>query len=89
MNLEKHNRSVELRCSTCGGDQFRRDDALENGPIECGSCGRTFSREELIRENGEIIEKATDEMKADIIAEVRGDFRKMFRNSKFIKVRRH
>jgi len=85
MDLEKHNRSVGLRCSTCGGGEFRYDAAVDDSPIECGSCGRIFSREELIRENGETIEDAANEMKADIVASVRDDFRKAFKNSKFVR----
>lgn len=83
MDFAKHNRSVGLRCSTCGGGDFRRDASVEDGPIECGSCGRVFTKDELIRENGEIIHRAADEMKADVFADIRGQLRNAFRNSKF------
>lgn len=87
MSLNDHSRSIGLRCSTCAGVDFKRDPALEDGPIECAGCGRIFTREELLRENGEIIENAVDEVKAEIVADFRAQLRQTFRNSKFIKIR--
>jgi uncharacterized Zn finger protein (UPF0148 family) len=87
MSLQDHSRSIGLRCSTCGGADFKRDPALEDGPIECATCGRVFTREELIRENGEITDNAVDELKVDIAADIKAQFRRAFAGSKFTKVR--
>jgi hypothetical protein len=87
MSLQNHDRSVGLRCSTCAGVDFKRDPELDDGPIECAGCGRIFTREQLIAENGEIIDIALDEMKADIVADVRTQFRKAFQGFKHIKLR--
>ncbi|SFI55481.1 hypothetical protein [Caulobacter sp. UNC279MFTsu5.1] len=87
MSLKDHSRSIGLRCSTCGGADFKRDPALDDGPIECATCERVFSRDELIRENGEIIDNAVDEVKTEIVADFKAELRKAFRGSKFIKIR--
>jgi hypothetical protein len=86
MSLQGHSRSVGLRCSTCGAADFRHDPAHDEGPVECATCGRVFARDELIRENGEIISSGVDELKADIAADIRAQFRSAFAGSKVIKI---
>jgi hypothetical protein len=89
MDAEKYNRSITLRCSTCAGSDFEFEDAA--GPLRCTSCDRVFSREELIAENGEIIEAEVAEVKAellgDVTKELRDSFRKAFSGSKHIRFR--
>jgi len=87
MSFEKHNRSVSLLCSTCGGTQFERDDEMENSPIRCNGCSRVFSKDELIQENDEVIQAEIGQMKSDIVADITAQFKKQFKNSKFIKVK--
>ena len=87
MSLRDHSRSIELRCSTCGGAEFKQGPTRNDCPIECATCGRFFNREELIRENGEIIDNALGEVKADIAADFKAELRKAFRGSKSIKIR--
>jgi transcription initiation factor TFIIIB Brf1 subunit/transcription initiation factor TFIIB len=65
----KYNRSIALLCPTCGHKDFERDD--EHGPIRCTSCDRVFTREELIRENGPVIEAEVEEVKAEVVADLR------------------
>ena len=90
MDANKYNRSVTLLCPTCGGDQFKYDD--ESNPVEtleCASCNRQFTRDELIEENGENIFEHKEEMKkeitADLAKELRGTFKRAFHGSKYIK----
>lgn len=89
MDAEKYNRSIRLLCSTCAGSDFEFEDAA--GPLRCTSCDRVFMREELIAENGEIIEAEVAEAKAEILSDVtkelRDSLRKAFGGSKYIRVR--
>ena len=54
MDASKYSRSATMLCPTCGNTDFEHDG--DNSPLRCGGCDRVFEREELIRENGEIIE---------------------------------
>ena len=87
MDDEKYSRSIKLLCATCGSGDFEFED--EAGPLRCTSCDRVFMREELIRENGSLIESELDEVKAQVIGDVQKELsdslRKAFSGSKFIK----
>lgn len=85
MDADKYSRSISMRCSTCGGKDFEFDAEIENGPIRCVACDRVFTREELIRENGALIDEHVDEVKSEIVDDLRSSFRKAFSGSKFIK----
>ena len=78
MDLEKHNRSINLLCPTCGGSEFSYDDNPEEGQLTCVSCKREIYREELIRENSENINEHITEVKNGIKKEIADEFRKMF-----------
>ncbi len=56
MDTNKYNKSVSLLCATCGCADFSYDTEADTGPITCTSCGRIFTKDELIRENSESIE---------------------------------
>ena len=87
MDADKYARSVKMLCPTCGNTDFEHDG--ENSPLRCVGCDRIFEREELIRENGEIIEAELDEMKADVLRDAKKELndtlRKAFKGSKHIK----
>lgn len=89
MDAERYHRSVSLMCSTCGHKDFEFED--DDGPIRCSGCDRVFTREELIAENGEVIEAEVDELKADVVKDLKKEFsdslRKAFRGSRHIKIR--
>lgn len=91
MDSGKYSRSIKLLCPTCGHGDFEYDRAVEDGPIRCTFCDRVFIREELVRENGEIIDSEVSEVKAEIVAdfqkELRDSMRKAFSGSKHIKFR--
>lgn len=76
-------RSVSMQCSTCGGTQFEHE--AETGPFRCVGCDRTFMREELLRENGGLIDNEVGEMAADAGKWAREELRKAFSGSKHIK----
>lgn len=78
-----------MQCSTCGGTQFEYE--AETGPFRCVGCDRTFTREELLRENGGLIDNEVSEMAADVGKhardELRKSFRKAFSGSKHFKLK--
>lgn len=91
MDANKYSRSIRLICPTCASADFEYDKETDDGPIRCTSCNRVFSREELIRENGEIIEAEVSGVKKEIVDDITKDFRdsmrKAFSGSKHIKFR--
>lgn len=79
MATGKFSRSVSMQCSTCGGTQFERE--TDEGPFRCVGCGRSFTREELIRENGELIDNKAGEMAAEVVKDTREQLRKSLRQA--------
>lgn len=70
-----------MQCSTCGGADFEFEED-ESSPVRCVGCDRIFQREELIRENGARIESEVDDVKAQLVADIRKDFSKIFKKFK-------
>ena len=85
MDTNKFSRSVSMICSTCGGKDFEFDAEVENGPIRCVACDRIFTKDELIQENGALIDEHVEEVKGEIIDDLKASFRKAFSGSKHIK----
>jgi methylphosphotriester-DNA--protein-cysteine methyltransferase len=87
MDADKYARSVTLMCPTCGHKDFERAD--DNSPLRCTSCDRVFTREELIRENGEVIEAEVEELKTEVLRDAKKEqhetLRKAFKGSKHIR----
>jgi uncharacterized Zn finger protein (UPF0148 family) len=72
-------RSVSMQCSTCGGTQFEYE--VETGPFRCAGCDRSFTREELMRENGGLIDNEVGEMAAEVGKHARDELRKSLRKA--------
>ncbi|MXZ48209.1 MAG: hypothetical protein F4235_03135 [Candidatus Dadabacteria bacterium] len=93
MKNEKYQRSVKMLCPTCGGSSYQYEQAVDEAIeiVKCASCGRELTKNELIRENGENINKhlseMTEEVKADIKKEFRASLKKAFRGSKNIRIK--
>ena len=77
---DDYSKSVSLMCTTCGGKDFEFDD--DQGPVRCIGCDRTFGRDELIHENGEVIESELEEITSNIISDLEGDFAELFKKFK-------
>jgi len=78
---DDYSRSVSMQCGTCGGTQFEFDEA--GGPIRCTGCDRVYAtKDELIAENGARIEGEVEDMKSDILGDVRKDLSNMFKKFK-------
>lgn len=90
MDEGTYDRSIAMRCSTCGGADFEYDEDDE-GPIRCTSCDRVFIRDELVAENGEVIEAAVDEIRGEVAADLERHMRDALRRtssgSRLIKVK--
>lgn len=87
MTSPNFDRSVEMICSTCAGIQFLHDPENLEAPMQCVGCDRIYTRDELLRENGERTELALDEMKGELADYARKRFREAFRGSKHFKVK--
>ena len=85
MTDERLNRQVTMQCSTCGGTQFAFEE--DNGPVRCVGCDRTFTREELMRENGHRIDDEVEALKDDAVRYARDQLRKAFSGSKHFKIK--
>ncbi len=72
-------RSVSMQCSTCGGTQFEYE--AETGPFRCVGCDLSFTREELMRENGGLIDNEVGEMAAEVGKHAREELRKSLRKA--------
>lgn len=93
MDSEKYNRTLSLRCPTCAGDLTEYEHGVDE-TIElatCASCGRVLTKDELIRENSELIDAHVNEIGAEVVkdaaAEIRKAFKKALKGSKSIKIR--
>jgi len=83
MDVDKYTRSVVLLCPTCGCTTLAELESHSCGQatVRCPSCGRTMSKDELIRENGATIAAAVEEMKEDVVSDVQKELRDMLKNA--------
>ena len=85
--IKNMNMSISMKCSVCGNDQFSTvDESIEdmmNAPdeteVRCSDCGRIITKEQLIEENSYIIDANVEDFKADIMKQVRKEFKKKFK----------
>jgi transcription initiation factor TFIIIB Brf1 subunit/transcription initiation factor TFIIB len=82
----KYDRSIGLVCPTCGGTEFAHDTS-DSGPVRCAGCDLELSRDDLIASNGEHIKSAVDELKKEVVKDLKDQLRKAFGGSKTFKVR--
>lgn len=88
MNTEKHNRTVGLRCPTCGSDQFSHEGAeTPEQIVTCAACGMKMMRDDLIQSNAENIDMHVKEMGKEIVDDFRKELKKALGGSKFIKIK--
>lgn len=80
----KYDRTVQLQCPTCGGSEFSRmESSIDPEMCKCASCAREIAREELVSENSAHIQAHVDEMKAEVVADVRKEIANIFKGSGF------
>ncbi len=90
MDAEKYSRTITMQCPTCGNTDFKYDDENETGLIECVSCNRVMTREELLSENGAHIEAHLDDVKTEVVKDAHNEIsnmlKKAFGGSKHFKI---
>lgn len=79
MRNDKLSNSLSMHCSTCGGTAFEYEP--ETGPYKCVGCDRTFEKEELLRENGEVIDSEISELAPHLVKHARDEFQKVLRKT--------
>ena len=86
MDASKYNRSVTLLCPTCGNTEFAHE---ENSSelVRCASCGREFTKDDLIRENSENISIGVEEMKQQVVKDITKEFKSALQGIKGLKIR--
>lgn len=86
MDADKYRRSVSLSCPTCGSTEFDiPDDGTQ--PVTCSRCERTIMRDELVRENSENISAHVEEVKSEIVRDLKDSLRKAFRGNKNFRIK--
>ena len=93
MDPDKYSRQAGLVCPTCGGNQFETKDNVEEtmAIIKCISCDREFTKDDLIRENGENINEHISEIgrqaTKDAAEELKKSLKEAFRGNKNITIK--
>ncbi|MGX9353302.1 ECs_2282 family putative zinc-binding protein [Shimia sp. W99] len=77
-----YDRNVTLLCPTCASDELVCLDQSEtvHSQYQCRSCEAEFSYADIRDSNSERIEAAVEEMKAEIVSDIKKDIAKMFKN---------
>ena len=86
---DNYNKSIQLRCITCGDTDFEFND--NKSWIKCNRCGKEYNGgyDELVELNQENInqeiEKTKEEVGNDLQKEMTDMFKKAFKGNKNIK----
>ena len=88
---DSYNKSIQLRCITCGDVDFEFND--DKTWVKCNRCGKEYNGgyDELVELNQETInqelEKTKEEIGQDLNKEMTDIFKKAFKGNKNIKFR--
>lgn len=89
LNPEKYNRKITLLCPVCGGAEMEHTQEL--GDVKCVGCGKEFTNDELIQENGVSINSHVNEVKEELSKDIQKQFndilKKAFKGSKNIRIK--
>lgn len=80
MNVDKYQRELSVLCPTCGYGKFACENEEDN-IIKCESCGRTFLKEELLKENEESIYETVQEMGKEAVTDIAKELKSMFKRT--------
>ena len=81
--MRDHERTIPLACPTCAGENFsfNEEEDVATRSNKCADCGMEYTYEEIRMANSARIDAAVDEIKDDVMREVRKTWKKMFRRS--------
>lgn len=89
MDSNKYNRDIQLRCETCGGEEFESNE--DKSYVECKLCNREYhgGYDELVEYNQRHIQENLEEMKKEVVSDFKKEFseklRKSLKGNKYIK----
>jgi uncharacterized Zn finger protein (UPF0148 family) len=84
MENGKYDRKITLLCPTCGNNQLEIQNDNQD-MIRCPSCDRTMTKEEIINENGELIDINVEEVKQEIVQDLKDTIKNSLKGSKNIR----
>lgn len=73
-----YDRSLELLCPTCASVELHQNDLGEDCYV-CSDCEGVFSYEQLEEGNSERLSNAVEELKSEILEDMKSDLSKMFK----------
>ena len=80
-----NNKIIRLYCPICGNDQFiSLDDAefidsTDSTRFKCSDCKNTFTKEEIIESNEDIINANIEEFEEDVLRDIEKELKKIFK----------
>lgn len=80
--------SIKFRCATCGNEDFFEFNNNKSF-VKCTFCNREYigGIEELEELNSEVVEEVKEQIRQDVIKHMQDKFRKVFKGSKYIKIK--
>lgn len=82
-----YNRSIELVCPLCGNKDFSYDETDETSPVTCTQCNTTYTREDLMEQNQELISANFDEVKEEMVKDLKKNIKEIFKGNKYISIK--
>jgi hypothetical protein len=86
---DNYQKSIQLRCATCGGEDFNFKE--DKSYIKCNLCNREYfgGYDELVEFNQENINESIEDMKNEVQGDLKNELSDMFKNAfkgnKYIK----
>lgn len=77
---DSYNRSLRLQCPSCGGESFEQEE--DKPDVRCVRCDRMMTKDELREANGARIEAEVDEIKGEVLKDVKADLANIFKKWK-------
>lgn len=87
MDFNRYNRTIQMYCPVCGGTDFKSDEAAGESPVTCTSCGLQLTRDDLREANGQNIAAHVDEVKKEVVQDIRKAFRDAFKGNKNFRIK--
>lgn len=77
MDSSKYNRSISMKCDTCGGTDFEREEPITDDTIfKCTNCEREYVRTDLIELNQASIDSEVDAVKKEVVGDLTAGLKK-------------